>query len=123
VKANKGSPGIDGMTVEELPGYLQQHGPAIPEQLLNGTYEPKPVRRVEIEKPDGGGMRKLGIPTVADRIVQQVRFPRKLANSQERGDEMAKQPVETPYYIFIALRIRRKRQRLRPNPPIASASV
>jgi len=72
VKANKGSPGIDGMTVEELPGYLQQHWPAIREQLLNGTYEPKPVRRVEIPKPDGGGMRKLGIPTVLDRYVQQA---------------------------------------------------
>ena len=72
VKANKGSPGIDGMTVEELPGYLQQHWPAIREQLLNGAYEPKPVRRVEIEKPDGGGMRKLGIPTVLDRFVQQA---------------------------------------------------
>jgi RNA-directed DNA polymerase len=65
VKGNKGSPGIDGMTVEQLPGYLQQHWPAIRQQLLAGTYEPKPVRRVEIEKPDGGGMRKLGIPTVA----------------------------------------------------------
>jgi RNA-directed DNA polymerase len=72
VKANKGNPGIDGMTVEELPGYLQQHWPAIREQLLRGTYEPKPVRRVEIEKPDGGGMRKLGIPTVLDRFVQQA---------------------------------------------------
>jgi RNA-directed DNA polymerase len=72
VKANKGSPGIDGMTVEELPGYLQQHWPVIREQLWNGTYEPKPVRRVEIEKPDGGGMRKLGIPTVRDRFVQQA---------------------------------------------------
>jgi RNA-directed DNA polymerase len=72
VKANKGSPGIDGMTVEELPGYLQQHWPVIREQLLNGTYEPKPVRRVEIEKPDGGGMRKLGIPCVLDRFVQQA---------------------------------------------------
>jgi RNA-directed DNA polymerase len=72
VKANKGSPGIDGMTVEELPGYLQQHWPAIREQLLNGTYEPKPVRRVEIEKPDGGGMRKLGIPCVLDRFLQQA---------------------------------------------------
>ena len=60
------------MTVEELPGYLQQHWPAIREQLWNGTYEPKPVRRVEIEKPDGGGMRKLGIPTVLDRFVQQA---------------------------------------------------
>jgi RNA-directed DNA polymerase len=72
VKANKGSPGIDGMTVEELPGYLQQHWLVIREQLLNGTYEPKPVWRVEIEKPDGGGMRKLGIPTVLDRFVQQA---------------------------------------------------
>jgi RNA-directed DNA polymerase len=72
VKANKGSPGIDGMTVEELPGYLQQHWSTIREQLLNGTYEPKSVRRVEIEKPDGGGMRKLGIPTTLDRFVQQA---------------------------------------------------
>ena len=72
VKANKGSPGIDGMTVEELPGYRQQHWPSIREQLLNGTYKPKPVRRVEIEKPDGGGMRKLGIPCVLDRLVQQA---------------------------------------------------
>src|SRR6516225_3759974 len=57
---------------QELPGYLQQHWPAIREQLLNGTYEPKPVRRVEIPKPDGGGMRKLGIPTVLDRYIQQA---------------------------------------------------
>jgi RNA-directed DNA polymerase len=75
VKANKGNPGIDGMTVEELPGYLQQHWPATREQLLNGTYEPKPVRRVEIEKPDGGGMRKLGIPTViSNYTIGQLTF-------------------------------------------------
>ena len=72
VKANKGSPGVDGMTVEELPEYLKQHGLAIGEQLRNGTYQPQPVRRVEIEKPDGGGTRKLGIPTVLDRFVQQA---------------------------------------------------
>ena len=60
------------MTVEELPGYLQQHWPAIREQLLSGTYAPKPVRRVEIAKLDGGGMRKLGIPTTLDRFVQQA---------------------------------------------------
>jgi RNA-directed DNA polymerase len=59
------------MTVDELPGYLGQHWPAIREQLLSGTYEPKPVRRVEIPKPDGG-VRKLGIPTVLDRFVQQA---------------------------------------------------
>jgi RNA-directed DNA polymerase len=72
VKANKGSPGVDGMTVRDLPGYLKQHWPAIREQLLSGTYVPQPVRRVEIEKPDGSGMRKLGIPTVLDRFIQQA---------------------------------------------------
>jgi RNA-directed DNA polymerase len=72
VKANKGSPGVDGMTVDELPEYLKQHGPEIGEQLRNGTYQPQPVRRVAIEKPDGGGTRKLGIPTVLDRFVQQA---------------------------------------------------
>jgi RNA-directed DNA polymerase len=71
VKSNKGSPGIDGMKVEELPGYLKQHWLAIREQLLSGNYEPQPVRRVEIPKPDGG-VRKLGIPTVLDRFVQQA---------------------------------------------------
>jgi RNA-directed DNA polymerase len=72
VKANKGSPGVDGMTVHELPGFLQQHWPAIREQLLSGTYKPQPVRRKEIDKPDGGGVRKLGIPTVLDRFIQQA---------------------------------------------------
>src|SRR5947199_4346066 len=72
VRSNKGSAGVDGMTVDQLGGYLKQHWPAIREQLLNGTYEPKPVRRVEIPKPDGGGVRKLGIPTVLDRFVQQA---------------------------------------------------
>src|SRR5688572_3319071 len=72
VKANKGSPGVDGMTVGQLTDYLKQNWPAIREQLLNGTYEPKPVRRVEIPKPDGGGVRKLGIPSVLDRFIQQA---------------------------------------------------
>jgi RNA-directed DNA polymerase len=71
VKANKGSPGVDGRTVQQLPGFLQQHWPAIREQLLSGTYEPQPVKRVEIPKPDGG-VRKLGIPTVLDRFIQQA---------------------------------------------------
>jgi RNA-directed DNA polymerase len=71
VKSNKGSAGIDGMTVEQLPGHLKEYWPAIREQLLNGTYRPQPVRRVEIPKPDGG-VRKLGIPTVLDRMVQQA---------------------------------------------------
>jgi RNA-directed DNA polymerase len=71
VKANKGSAGVDGMTVGGIADYLKQHWPAIREQMFNGTYEPKPVRRVEIPKPDGG-VRKLGIPTVLDRFVQQA---------------------------------------------------
>jgi len=71
VKANKGSAGMDGMTVQQLPDYLRQHWPAIREQLLNGTYKPQPVKRVEIPKPDGG-VRKLGIPTVLDRFIQQA---------------------------------------------------
>src|SRR6202167_5822506 len=72
VKANKGAPGVDGMNVHELAEYLKQHWPAIRDQLLSGTYRPQPVRRVEIDKPDGGGVRKLGIPTVLDRLIQQA---------------------------------------------------
>lgn len=71
VKANKGSAGVDGMTVEQLPEHLKEHWPTIRGQLLSGTYRPQPVKRVEIPKP-GGGMRKLGIPTVLDRFVQQA---------------------------------------------------
>jgi RNA-directed DNA polymerase len=71
VKSNKGSAGIDGMTVEQLPAYLKQHWPAIREQLLRGTYMPQQVKRVEIPKPDGG-IRQLGIPTVLDRFIQQA---------------------------------------------------
>jgi len=71
VKANKGSAGVDGMTVQQLPEYLKQYWPTIREQLLSGTYKPQPVKRVEIPKPDGG-VRKLGIPTVLDRFIQQA---------------------------------------------------
>ena len=71
VKRNKGAPGIDGMTVVELTPHLKEHWPAIRAQLLDGTYRPQPVRRVEIPKP-AGGMRALGIPTVLDRFIQQA---------------------------------------------------
>jgi len=74
VKSNKGSAGIDGMTVGQLPGYLKEHWPAIREQLLSGTYKPQPVKRVEIPKPDGG-VRQLGIPTVhANCTSRQFQF-------------------------------------------------
>src|SRR6266851_996221 len=72
VRGNKGSPGIDGMTVDQLPDHLKQHWPTIRDQLLSGAYKPQAVRRVEIEKQDGSGMRKLGIPTVLDRFIQQA---------------------------------------------------
>ena len=70
VKKNGGSPGVDGMTIEETETYLKINWPRIREELLKGSYQPKPVRKVEIEK-SGGGMRQLGIPTATDRLVQQ----------------------------------------------------
>ncbi len=71
VRKNKGSAGTDGMTVDELPDHLRKHWPALREQLLTGTYQPSPVRRHTIPK-SGGGERELGIPTVADRFIQQA---------------------------------------------------
>jgi RNA-directed DNA polymerase len=71
VRSNKGSPGPDGMTVSQLPKYLRKHWPEIREQLLLGTYDPKPVRRVIIPK-EGGGERLLGVPSVLDRFIQQA---------------------------------------------------
>lgn len=71
VKANKGAPGIDGMTIEELNGWLKEHKEGLIASLLDGNYEPRPVLGKEIDKP-GGGKRRLGIPTVVDRLVQQA---------------------------------------------------
>lgn len=71
VKRNKGAAGIDGMSVNDLPAYLKENWPAIRAQLLDGTYRPQPVRRVEIPKASGG-VRLLGIPTVLDRLTQQA---------------------------------------------------
>ncbi len=71
VRQNKGAPGIDGMTVDELPDYLRRHWPEIRAQLETGRYRPRPVKRVEIPKPDGK-TRPLGIPTVLDRFIQQA---------------------------------------------------
>jgi RNA-directed DNA polymerase len=71
VRRNGGSPGIDGMTVDKLPDYLRTHWPDIRTQLLQGTYQPQPVKRVAIPKP-GGGTRNLGVPTVLDRFIQQA---------------------------------------------------
>ena len=72
VVGNKGAAGVDAMSVDELKPYLQTHWERIKEQLLEGSYQPQPVRRVEIPKPGGKGMRKLGVPTVVDRLIQQA---------------------------------------------------
>ena len=71
VKANKGAPGIDGMTVEDALPWLREHREELLDRIRSGKYKPQPVRRKEIPKPDGG-VRKLGIPTVVDRIIQQA---------------------------------------------------
>ena len=72
VKGNGGAPGLDGMTVEGLGDFCRAHWTRIREELLGGTYVPQPVRRVDIPKPDGNGVRMLGIPTVLDRLIQQA---------------------------------------------------
>ncbi|MGI2029723.1 group II intron reverse transcriptase/maturase [Endozoicomonas acroporae] len=71
VRSNKGAPGIDGVTIEAYPDFAKQHWPSVRQALLDGTYQPSPVRRHVIEKPDGGE-RLLGIPTVIDRVIQQA---------------------------------------------------
>ena len=71
VKANKGAPGSDGMTLEDFPTFARSHWSAIRQDLLDGTYQPQPVRRVSIPKPNGGE-RWLGIPSVVDRVIQQA---------------------------------------------------
>ena len=69
VRQNKGGPGVDGMTIDDAKDYLREHWPSIRSQLLAGTYQPQPVKRVEIPKPDGG-VRKLGVPCVVDRLAK-----------------------------------------------------
>ena len=71
VKANHGAPGIDGITIEQFPDHTRELWASIRQSLLSGTYQPLPVKRVEIPKPTGG-TRSLGIPTVLDRLIQQA---------------------------------------------------
>jgi len=71
VESNKGAPGVDGMTTEELADHLREHWPSIRARLEAGIYQPSPVKRTMIPKP-GGGERQLGIPTVLDRFIQQA---------------------------------------------------
>src|SRR5271166_2018539 len=81
VRGNKGGPGVDGMTIDAAKDFLRERWPSIRSQLLEGTYQPQPVKRVEIPKPDGG-VRKLGVPCVVDRLIQQAM----LQVLQERWD-------------------------------------
>src|ERR1039458_8764590 len=71
VRKNKGGPGVDGMTIDDAKDHLREHWPNIRTRLLEGSYKPQPVKRVEIPKPDGG-VRKLGVPCVVDRLIQQA---------------------------------------------------
>jgi RNA-directed DNA polymerase len=72
VKSNRGAPGSDGMTLEDFPAYARDHWPTIRQSLLDGSYQPLPVRRVVIPKPGGRGERLLGVPCVVDRVIQQA---------------------------------------------------
>jgi RNA-directed DNA polymerase len=72
VKRNQGAPSIDGMTLEEFPAYAREHWPEIRQSLLEGTYQPSPLRRKSIPKPGGKGERLLGIPTVVNRVIGQA---------------------------------------------------
>src|SRR5947209_8134890 len=81
VRSNQGGPGVDGLTIDDAKDYLREHWPNIRSQLLDATYQPQPVKRVEIPKPDGG-VRKLGVPCVVDRLIQQAL----LQVMQERWD-------------------------------------
>lgn len=72
VKSNKGAPGSDGMSLEDFPAYAREHWSEIRQSLLDGSYQPRPVRRVVIPKPQGKGERKLGVPCVIDRVIQQA---------------------------------------------------
>jgi RNA-directed DNA polymerase len=118
VRKNKGAPGIDGMTVAELPGYLKRQWPTIKAQLLSGQFQPLPVRRQEIGKPDGG-VRLLGIPTVVDRLIQQAiaqvldaiwdrtfsefSFGFRAGRSQHRAVEQARSYIREGYGFVIDL--------------------
>ena len=72
VKANRGAPGVDGMSIAEFPAFAREHWKEIREALLGGTYRPQPVRRTMIPKPFGQGMRPLSIPTILDRVILQA---------------------------------------------------
>lgn len=104
VKANKGAPGIDGMTIEEALPYLKEHQQELTDRIYRGKYTPSPVRRVEIPKPDGG-VRKLGIPTVIDRTLQQAITQQcQYMNHCLQMVAMAIVRTEVPRMLYLRLR-------------------
>ena len=119
VEANDGAPGVDGMTCRQLRGFVKRTWQASKQALLNGTYQPLPVRGKEIPKPDGGGMRKLGIPAVMDRLTQQATVQPLVAiydhtfsdssygyrpeRSQAQAVERYRQLIEEGYTYVISL--------------------
>ena len=106
VIANGGAPGVDGMRVKELEKYFERHRARIIAELLTGTYRPQPVKRVEIPKPDGG-IRKLGVPTAVDRVIQQAIL---LVLSPPVGPDVLREQFRLP-----AQPIRSRRSRPSPN--------
>src|ERR1017187_2469371 len=109
VIANDGSPGIDGMTTEELNGHLLKHWPKIHAKLMEGNYVPSPVRRKEIRK-ESGGTRKLGIPTVLDRLIQQILLHARTPTWEPRYSEHRQHAVAEPPEF------RDRQFRVRPGP-------
>src|ERR1700750_1190738 len=97
VRQNKGSPGVDGMTIDDARDYLREHWPSIRSQLLAGTYQSQPVRRVEIPKPDGG-VRKLGVPCVVDRLISRpcCRFSRSAGTQHSPSTATASDQGDPP---------------------------
>jgi RNA-directed DNA polymerase len=85
VQSNKGAPGSDGMTLEDFPAYARDHWPEIHQSLMDDRYQPRPVRQVVILKPHDKGERKLGVPCVLDRVIQQARTCEK-AGINSHGD-------------------------------------
>src|SRR6266566_2359893 len=106
VVANDGAPGVDGMTTKELSEHLLQHWPKIQAKLMEGSYIPSPVRRKEIRKENGGGMRMLGIPTVLDRFIQQMLLQAMTPIWEPRFSENSYgfRPVRKPYdFLMVTL--------------------
>jgi RNA-directed DNA polymerase len=94
VKSNKGAPGSDGMSLEDFPAYARDHWPEIRQSLMDGRYQPRPVRQVVIPKPKGKGERKLGVPCVLDRVIQQAI----LHSNSKFGFRKALQPFQQASY-------------------------